>query len=411
MTTPPTSSPAGPGADGPTPAHPAPAYPNPASTPPGQPAPGQPPPGYPVQGYPQGPPPGYQPGPYAPGTYPSGAYPPGMYPGGAYAYLPAKPPALPAEPVEYQHLLRGPRRKWWRPIVSFLLVVAGVAAASIGLLIFIVVGWLATGEDLSAFEELSLDFNNPVTFAGQNLWLAMLIPIAGLATWIAHGVRPGFVSSVVGRFRWGWFAWCLLVVVPLWLLYLGLSVVIFDGGSGDVVDTAGRPATWVALLVLTFLTTPLQSAGEEYLFRGWLMQQIGSYVKNTYAALAIAIVASSVVFALAHTSLDPWILIDLGAFATAAVLLTWRTGGLEAAVALHLVNNVVILSLATLTTGLSDSFITPETTGTPAEAAMSVTSLAIVTAVIWWVAGRRGVARRSTPASSGSAEADVAVGR
>lgn len=379
--------------------------PHPPTQPPPGPGQGQPPPAYPQPGWqqPGWQQPGYQQPGYQKGPYASAGYPLGPYAG---APPPTKPPALPQEPVEYQHLLRGSRRSWWRPIVSLLLVLVGIVAASIGLLVFIVIGWFATGEDLSAFEQLSLDFNNPVTFAGQNLWLAMLIPIAGLATWIAHGVRPGFVSSVIGRFRWGWFAWCLLVIIPLWLLYIGLATLLMDD-SGLTLDTAGRPSTWVALLVLTLLTTPLQSAGEEYLFRGWLMQQIGAYVRNTYVALAIAIVISSVFFALAHTSLDPWILIDLAAFATAAVLLTWRTGGLEAAVALHIVNNVIVLCLSILTTGLSDAFITPETTSTPAAAVMSIASLAVVTAVIWWLADRRGVARRSTAAEVGASAVAV----
>lgn len=379
--------------------------PTPPPPPPG-PGEGQPPqvypqPGYQQPGYPQ---PGYQQPGYPPGPYASGGYAPGPYPGGAAL---EKPPALPQQPVEYQHLLRGPRRSWWRPIVSLLLVLVGIVAASIGLLFFIVVGWFATGQDLSAFEELSLDFNNPVTFAGQNLWLAMLIPIAGLATWIAHSVRPGFVSSVIGRFRWGWFGWCLLVVIPVWLLYIGIATIVLDD-SGLTWDTTGRPSTWVALIVLTFLTTPLQSAGEEYLFRGWLMQQVGAYVKNTYAALAIAMVISSVIFALGHTSLDPWILIDLGAFATAAVLLTWRTGGLEAAIAMHIINNVIVLCLSILTTGLGDAFITPETTGSPSATVMSLLSLVAVTAAIWWLAGRRGVARRSTPGQVGASSAVAA---
>lgn len=263
--------------------------------------------------------------------------------------------------------------------------------ASVALVILAGIGYVVlSGGDLDAFEDMTLDFNNPVTFGVQNLWLAALIPVAGLATWIAHGVRPGFVSSVVGRFRWGWFGWCLLVTVPLWLAYIGVAALI-DGDA--FADTAGRPSTWVALVVLTLLTTPFQAAGEEYLFRGWLMQQIGAYVKNTYAALAIAIVLSSVVFALAHTSLDPWILIDLGSFATAAVLLTWRTGGLEAAVALHVVNNVIVLILSILTTGLQDAFITPDTTSDPLTTVISFVALVVTSAVIWWLAGRRGVAR------------------
>src|SRR5690606_10588747 len=176
------------------------------------------------------------------------------------------------------------------------------------------------------------------------------------------------------------------------------AALVLDGGE-TVIDTAGRPSTWVVLLVLTFLTTPIQAAGEEYVFRGWLMQQVGAYVKNTYAALALAIVISSVFFALAHTSLDPWVLLDLGSFATAAVVLTWRTGGLEAAVALHAVNNVIALCLAILTTGLDDAFITSDTTSTAGSTLASVGSLVVVTALIWWLAGKRGVTRRTAPLS------------
>ena len=331
------------------------------------------------------------------------AYPPAgwtTHPGAYAPVAPAgRPPALSSEPVEYQHVLRGARKAWWRPLVSFLLVVVGVLGVSIAIVVVSAIGYVVLAGDLDTFEEMTLDFNNPVTFGVQNLWLAALIPIAGLATWAAHGVRPGFVSSVVGRFRWGWFGWCLLVTVPLWLAYIGVATLIDGEGFGD---TAGRPSTWAALLVLTLLTTPLQSAGEEYLFRGWLMQQIGAYVRNTYAALAIAVVLSSVVFALAHTSLDPWVLIDLGSFATAAVLLTWRTGGLEAAVALHMVNNVIILVLSILTTGLQDAFITTETTSDPLTTGISIVALAVTTACIWWLAGKRGVARRTLGAQTQS---------
>ena len=367
--------------------------------PPPPPAPGFQPPGYP----PQPAQPGFQPPGYPPaGTaypQPGQAPPVGWYAApGAHvpAPVPARPPALPAEPVEYQHVLRGGRRAWWRPLASFLLVLAGALASTVGILIVAGIGYVViSGADLDAIEAMTLDFNNPVTFGVQNLWLALLIPIAGLSTWIAHGVRPGFVSSVVGRFRWGWFGWCLVVVVPLWIVYIGIAAVVDGDAFGD---TAERPSTWVALLVLTLVTTPLQAAGEEYLFRGWLMQQIGAWVRNTYAALAIAVIVSSVLFALAHTSLDPFVLIDLGSFAAAAVLLTWRTGGLEAAVALHIVNNVIVLVLSILTTGLQDAFITTETTGDPLATGISFVALALATAGIWWLAGRRGIARRTVPA-------------
>jgi hypothetical protein len=137
------------------------------------------------------------------------------------------------------------------------------------------------------------------------------------------------------------------------------------------------------------------------------MQQLGAWVRNTYAALAIAVLLSSVVFALAHTSLDPWILIDLGSFAAAMVLLTWRTGGLEAAVALHMVNNVIVLILSILTTGLQDAFITTDTTSDPVTTVVSFVALSITTAAIWWLAGKRGVARRTAPSVGSGSPAPV----
>lgn len=341
------------------------------------------------------PPPPVPPGQQPPPAYPATAYPPTAY---AYPPVPQEPPALPQEPVEYQHVLRGPRRAWWRPLASFGLVVAGVIA--LFMVVFIVMGIayaLMAGGDFDAIMAMAEDFNNPVTFTVQNLALAALIPVAMFATWIAHGVRPGFVSSVLGRFRWGWFGWSLLVSAPLLLVYIVFA--LFAGGPEDP-GASGRPSTWVALLVMTLLTTPLQSAGEEYLFRGWLMQQIGAWVKNTYAALAIAIVLSSVVFALAHTSLDPWVLLNLAAFATATVLITWRTGGLESAVAMHALNNVFVLVMMTLTTGLDDAFITPDTTSDAGSTLISVASLAITTAALWWLAGKRGVERRTIGAAT-----------
>lgn len=342
------------------------------------------------------------PPPAVPGYQQPPAYPPPV----AYVYAPvSRVPALPTEPVEYQHVLHGARRAWWRPIASFGLVLVGAVAAFIGLLIVLGIGYaVLAGGDLDAIDAMADDANNPLTFTAQNLVLASLIPTAMLATWIAHGVRPGFVSSVLGRFRWGWFAWSLLVTVPVWLVYIGLSFLL--GGGDDSGEPATRPSSWVTLLILTLLTTPLQAAGEEYLFRGWVLQQIGAWIKNTYVTLAIAIVISAVVFSLGHTSLDPWVLLDLGAFAAATVVITWRTGGLEAAIAMHVVNNLIVLIIAVLTTGFDDTFITPETTSDPLTTITSAVTFTITTAAIWWLAGKRGVARRTI----GAPAADTAGG-
>ncbi len=64
---------------------------------------------------------------------------------------------------------------------------------------------------------------------------------------------------------------------------------------------------------------------------------------------------SAVCFALAHGVQDPWLFADRLCFGVVASWLAWRTGGLEASVALHTTNNLVSLVVSAATGTLSDS--------------------------------------------------------
>lgn len=99
--------------------------------------------------------------------------------------------------------------------------------------------------------------------------------------------------------------------------------------------------------VVLLLVVPFQAAAEEYVFRGYLMQAIGRWLRHP----AFAILLPVPLFVLGHLY-DPLGQVSVGVFAVAAGWLTWRTGGLEAAIALHVVNNLLafLLGLA----GLSD---------------------------------------------------------
>ena len=168
-----------------------------------------------------------------------------------------------------------------------------------------------------------------------NLSVAMLLPPALFAVWVGHGWDPGHVTSVTGRLRRGWLGVaagvCLLVVVPP---AVGLALL-----AGAASGSREPGATSVVAVVL--LTTPMQAAAEEYVFRGWLNQAVGSLFDRPGVAVAAGAVVSSTVFALAHGGQGGWLFADRWLFGLAAALLTWRTGGLEAAIALHAVVNVV----------------------------------------------------------------------
>lgn len=305
----------------------------------------------------------------------------------AYAPLPAsRPGPLPLVPVDYHQMLRGPRRRWWRPLVSLLLV---LAMAGFAIVAITGVGAAIGGLDLPGLGTFDDDLS-PINMISLDLALAALIPVSGLAVWAVHRVRPRFVSSVVGGIRWRWLARCVLVTLPVWALYMLLGTITDPPASG-------RPDEWVLLLVLAVVLTPFQAAGEEYLFRGWLVQNVGAFFGSPVVGLVASTLASAALFSLAHGSFDLWVILNISVLAVAACLTNWRTGGLEAGIALHLVNNVSVGVLTITVGGYADSFVSGDTTGTPLEVGVALLVHGIAVTLILWQARRLGLQRRFRP--------------
>ena len=282
------------------------------------------------------------------------------------------------EPRAYVSQMRGPRHRWWRPLVA--LAVAGALW-----IVCAVLAFLPSMLVLGSEEEMANPVN-PWASVSLNLVLASLIPATLLGLWVGFRRSPWRVLSVAGRLRWRWLGWCLLVVTPLWAAYLAVTWFVFDQ---EVLD---RPEHWVALLVITLLTTPFQAAGEEIAFRGGLVQGVGAWFHTPAVALAVTTVLSTAFFAAAHGSADPWIVVELGSLAVAGCWLAWRTGGLEAVIVLHVVNNVLIMVTGILLGGLEESYVDGTSEGSPVSAAMNVAATALVTAVLLGLARRRGIA-------------------
>ena len=93
---------------------------------------------------------------------------------------------------------------------------------------------------------------------------------------------------------------------------------------------------------MALLLVPLQAAAEEYVFRGWLLQAVGAYLRTPWVAIAF----QAVLFAAAHGWGTRLGLPGPGRHGRALGWLTVRTGGLEAAIALHVVNNLVAFTVA-----------------------------------------------------------------
>ena len=284
-----------------------------------------------------------------------------------------------ARPRPYVHQMRGPRHRGWRPLVALVLLLVltmlfmGAVTVPFGL----------AGGLPDDFEKLDLSVPSQLW---MNLTLAALIPASMIATRIAYGRPRGRLFSVTGRLRWGWLLQCMALVAPLWVVYLAASWVVFGQ------EVLPRPEAWIGLLVVTLLTTPLQAAGEEVAFRGLVVQAVGAWIRSPVVALAVSTAVSAAIFVAAHGSMDVWIWIDIGSLAVAACWLAWRTGGIEAGIALHVVNNLAVTFVGILLGGLEESYVDTETTGSPVSATMSVVVMTIATALILWLAKRRGIA-------------------
>lgn len=229
--------------------------------------------------------------------------------------------------------------------------------------------------------------------------LAALIVVALIAVRLGHWMPARWVHSVAGRVRWSWLGRCLLTLMPMWVAYVGLGWWI--GGA----DRGNLTPDWYWFVLLALLVTPLQAAGEEYLFRGWVLTSLGSLFRNRWLALLVPGVLSSALFTAAHGSADPWILLDLCAMAIACIILIWRTGGLEAAVALHVANNVVVGLLGAVTGATAETLISSETTGDPLSAMASVSMSALAVLLVLHQARRVGLVNVVTPGLAASESA------
>jgi membrane protease YdiL (CAAX protease family) len=193
--------------------------------------------------------------------------------------------------------------------------------------------------------------------------------------------------------RWGWLLRCLAVAVVV----LGAPTVAVELLSGYT-WTPERNWPWLVLVVL--VTTPLQAAGEEYFFRGWIPQLVGSAVPNAVVGALLGGAVSSSLFALAHGQQDVWLFSDRFAFGALAGWLAWRTGGLEAGIAMHSANNLVALLLTIGSGQLADTLNASE--GSAQYAAFDVGTLLVTVGLIAWWARRRRLQRLFVPPVRGA---------
>jgi len=316
-----------------------------------------------------------------------------------------RPERHPAEPLEYHVLLRRGRPGWAWGLLGIVLSFLGVFfLAQIALLGPFAVYFALRGEDLASGIGSLVDFSDPrpAALAYLNLSLASAIPVVWGVTFVLHRLRPGWTTSVAPRMRWGYFAVCLALSMVALLATIAVSALLpaaagDTGVSGELNDFTTRTRDF---LLVVALLTPLQAAGEEYLFRGYLAQAVGGMVDTAFGRLAsrvAAVVVPAFVFALFHgLSQSVPVFVDRFAFGLVAGVLVIVTGGLEAGIAMHVLNNFVAFGLA-LAFGDLGSALTP-TEGSWWMLPGTLTQSLVYLALAWWVARAMGLGRAADPA-------------
>ncbi|MDD7581512.1 type II CAAX prenyl endopeptidase Rce1 family protein [Corynebacterium sp. LK2522] len=232
--------------------------------------------------------------------------------------------------------------RWWRPLLEAAVFIVIAVVFFFGFAL--VAGLSLGGEAIDAIDDMS----RPGPFAVS---LGLLIAL-GAAAWVAASIcrrgrnvpaaRRGArgLWSVAGRVRWGLAGRAVLPAVVAWAVaYLPITVI--EGNSPRWDSTAA------VLLALTVTLVPLQALSEELVFRALLPQWLGRWIRSPW----LAYLPGFGLFIAGH-AYDAKGLAAIAVFAAAATVLTWSTGGIEAAAVVHAVGNVLAFSSAAV--GISD---------------------------------------------------------
>lgn len=236
------------------------------------------------------------------------------------------------------------RLTWWKPLLIIPgLLVAMVVLQTVLTLIVVLVEVAAFGRDPM---DVSI---SPLMMAVMNLSLAAMGPLAVLVTALAARVpwRSLIASPRRASLRRGIvYAGAFSALVGA---ALALTALIDPSAAG--IGQFAITSTTIGLVLVALLTTPLQAAGEELMFRGAMMPLFASWIRAVRPALVLGMIASSIVFGLVHMSVDPWLLSYYAVFGLCMAAMAVISHGLEAPIAFHVMNNLIMMVVGALFAG------------------------------------------------------------
>ena len=230
------------------------------------------------------------------------------------------------------------KNDWWRVLLTTL-ISGGIFIVNFIVYLFI------SKEDIDKSYELMKSFPN---------WLSLtmnLVPFAfllGLLFLLVRGLHERSILSLTTarkKIDFKRFFFSLGLIVFLTLFTFGISY-YYDN---SMIQWNFNPLKFTVLLFISLLLFPFQIGLEEYLFRGYFMQQIGIIARNRWMPL----VMTSLMFGLMHSANPEVAEMGFGVMVfyigTGLLLgiMTLMDEGMELALGFHLGNNLMAALLIT----------------------------------------------------------------
>ena len=281
---------------------------------------------------------------------------------------------MPPQTERYLALARLGRNEWWRYLVG-----AGLILFS-----WIVLGWvpyavfMAHGGDDILLQFLAVNFS-------------VIMMLAGLAVTVKFIHRRPLASLITAepRIRWARIGHAALVWAVIALATVGVEHLLFP----DRYYLSYSAERFLPFAAVALVLTPLQTATEELVFRGYVMQGLALVIRPP----VVVAVLSAATFMLPHL-LNPEVrqhgavLLGASYFVIGLMLaaVTLRDGRLELAIGLHAANNLALVLIA----NYEGSVLTSESIFTARELdpAYTLATLTVGALVFyaWFFGGTRG---------------------
>ena len=253
--------------------------------------------------------------------------------------------------------------KWYRPILVMILtaIFLGIFVSIVTFIYTGIYGWdFVLSLSRRGYESMN-------TEAGQifmDLGIVLILPSLYLASKVIKD-RP-FSSYGSSRGGFNYRLYFKALIIPL-VMYIIFEALIFKSANGI---NHFSVLFFIACLILV----PLQCIAEEYMFRGLIMQTLGSWFNIPILALII----QTILFTLTHgyNSLG---LIEVFVSGLILGILTLKTNGIEVSSAWHTVNNLISATMAMF--GLEMTTSTPTLTNVT----LTVIFLIILFVIMYYV--------------------------